>query len=245
MNFSGKTALITGAAMGLGYAVAVYFADLGADLVLLDLNKEGLDTVKTECEKKGVKVATFSCDISNEQEVYSVVDEAEKLFGKIDFLINNAAIWREQSAFLETSTATWKRFLDINVMGTVFVTRAVLRGMAKRKYGKIVNVSSVAGHFGNTKMVHYSATKGAVIAMTSALAKEVVNDGINVNCISPGTVSPTPDGNIDFYGTSDLNRMGRTGTGRENASLIAYLCSDEARYIVGQNILIDGCRSKI
>lgn len=244
-KFSGKVALVTGAAVGLGYAVAVTFAEMGADLILLDMNEEGLKAVKADCEQKGVKVLTYTCDISNEQDVYMVVDEAEKEFGKIDFLINNAAVWRDSGPFMEVSADLWKKYFDINVMGTVFVTRAVLRGMIERGYGKIVNVSSVAGHFGNENMVHYSATKGAVIAMTAALSKEVVNSGINVNCVSPGTVSPVPDGDIDFSKETDLCRLGRCGTGRENASLIAYLCSDEARYIVGQNILIDGGRKRI
>lgn len=245
MKFSGKVALITGAAVGLGYAVAVTFAEMGADLILLDMNEEGLKTAKSDCEQEGVKVSTYVCDISDENEVSSTVEAAEKQFGKIDFLINNAAVWRERSSFVDSTTDLWKKYFDINVFGTVFVTRAVLRGMIERKYGKIVNISSVAGHFGNENMVHYSATKGAVIAMSAALAKEVVNSGINVNCVSPGTVSPVPDGDMDFYKDTNLCRLGRTGTGRENASLIAYLCTDEARYIVGQNILIDGGRRQI
>ena len=149
MNFSGKVALITGAAVGLGYAVAVTFAEMGADLILLDMNEEGLKAVKADCEQKGVKVLTYTCDISNEQDVYMVVDEAEKEFGKIDFLINNAAVWRDSGPFMEVSTDLWKKYFDINVMGTVYVTRAVLRGMLKREYGKIVNIASVAGHFGH------------------------------------------------------------------------------------------------
>jgi NAD(P)-dependent dehydrogenase (short-subunit alcohol dehydrogenase family) len=245
MNFSGKVALITGAAVGLGYAVAVTFAEMGADLILLDMNEEGLKAVKADCEQKGVKVLTYTCDISNEQDVYAVVDEAEKEFGKIDFLINNAAVWRDTGPFMEVSTDLWKKYFDINVFGTVYVTRAVLRGMLNREYGKIVNIASVAGHFGNQGMVHYSATKGAVIAMSAALSKEVVNNGINVNCVSPGTISPVPDGDMNYHYETPLCRLGRTGTGTENASLIAYLCTDEARYIVGQNILIDGGRKMI
>ena len=244
-KFSGKVALITGAAAGLGYAVAVTFAEMGADLILLDMNGEGLKAVKADCERLGVKAKTGVCDISNEAEVCSTVEAAEKEFGKIDFLINNAAVWRSYSLFVESTTELWKQYFDINVFGTGYVTRAVLRGMIERGYGKIVNVSSVAGHYGNEGMAPYSATKGAVIAMTAALSKEVVNQGINVNCVSPGTVSPVPDGDIDFYNDAKLCRLGRTGTGRENAALIAFLCTDEARYIVGQNILIDGGRKMI
>lgn len=245
-KFSGKTALITGAAAGLGRAAALVFADKGADVILLDTAGERLKTVEGECEAMSVRAKGFNCDISDEERVKAIVAEAEKAFGKIDILINNAAIWRCWSTFLDTPTEEWKKYFDINVMGTVYVTKAVLAGMVDRGYGKIVNVASVAGHYGNAMMAHYSATKGAIIAFTSALAKEVADKGINVNCISPGTVSREDgSGSIDAWQENKLNTLKRTGTGRENAELIAYLCTDEARYIVGQNILIDGGRRSI
>ena len=129
-------------------------------------------------------------------------------------------------------------------MGTVYFTRAVLGGMIDRGYGRIINVASVAGVYGNANMVHYSASKGAVIAMTRALAKEVADKGVLVNAVSPGSVSPSDNEDIDFHRPSDLSFMGRTGTDRENASLICYLASDDASYISAQNIQIDGCRKK-
>ena len=246
MKFSGKVALITGANGALGKGLVTVFAEKGADLILLDLDREKLEQTKAFAETLGVRAEIISCDISDEQTVTEKIAEAERLFGKIDFLVNNAAIWRCWKPFLDTPTDEWRKFFDINVMGTVYVTRAVLKGMEERGYGKIVNVSSVAGHYGNANMAHYSATKGAIIAFTAALAKEVAEKGINVNCISPGTVSQHVDaGDIDCFQENKLNALKRTGTARENAELIAYLCTDEARYIVGQNILIDGGRRSI
>ena len=140
--------------------------------------------------------------------------------------------------------ADWKRFIDVNVMGTVYFTHAVLPGMLERGWGRVINVASVAGVYGNANMVHYSATKGAVIAFTRALAKEVTDKGVLVNAVSPGSVSSSADPDMDAYTPSALSFMGRTGTDRENANLICFLASDEASYISGQNIQIDGCRKK-
>ena len=116
--------------------------------------------------------------------------------------------------------------------------------MLENGYGRIINVSSVAGVYGNANMVHYSATKGALIAMTKALAKEVADKGVLVNCVSPGSVSPSENHDMNYFEKSELSFMGRTGTDMENANLICFLASDEASYISGQNIQIDGCRKK-
>ena len=135
--------------------------------------------------------------------------------------------------------------LDINVMGVVYCTRAVLGSMIANHYGRIVNVGSVAGIYGNGHMSHYSATKGAVISLTAALAKEVVKDGVLVNCVSPGTVSSSKDEDMDAYTPCELCYMERSGTDNENANLICFMASDEATYISGQNFQIDGCRKRI
>lgn len=246
MNFKNKTAIVTGAAQGIGRATAIQFATAGANVILVDIDNEKLETVKKELENlnSDVKVATFKCDVSNENEVYETVKKAEEIFGKIDILVNNAAVWRCWSDFLNTPLEEWKKFIDINIMGTVYFTKAVLPQMTENKYGRIINVASVAGVYGNANMAHYSATKGAVISMTKALAKEVAHIGITVNAVSPGSVSPAENGDIDYYQPSELSFAGRTGTDRENADLICFLASDKAGYISGQNIQIDGCRKK-
>lgn len=242
MNYNGKTALITGAAAGIGRAVAIRFSQEGANVVLVDINEEKLAVVTKEIEKYTENVVALTCNVSNEMEVYQTVRKAEKIFRKVDILVNNAAVWRNCDSFINTSTEEWRKFIDINLMGTVYFTKAVLPGMLEDKYGRIINVASVAGVYGKASMVHYSATKGAVISMTKAIAKEVAGNGICVNSVSPGSVSPAENPDMDFYEKSELAYMGRTGTDNENASLICFLSSDEAGYISGENIQIDGCR---
>lgn len=242
MKFQNKIACITGASVGIGRAVALQLAEQGAKLVLLDINAEKLESVRHEMAD--TEVLTYVCDVSDEEQVHTAMDKALDHFGKIDILVNNAALWRCWAPFTETSSAEWKRFLDVNVMGSVYCTQAVLPAMLENGYGRIINIGSVAGVYGNANMVHYSATKGALIAMTKALAKEVADRGVLVNCVSPGSVSPSENSDIDYTVPSELAFMGRTGSDRENANLICFLASDEASYISGQNIQIDGCRKK-
>lgn len=244
MRFKNKTAIITGASVGIGRAVALKLAQEGAKIALLDINYDKLAAVKKEAEKYTKDVLIFECDVSDEKKVYETVKKAESIFGRTDILVNNAALWRCQNTFENTSTDDWKKFININIMGVVYCTKAVLPKMLENKYGRIINVASVAGVYGNANMVHYSATKGAVISMTKALAKEVADKGITVNCVSPGSVSPSENPDVNFFETSELAFMGRTGTNMENANLICFLASDEASYISGQNIQIDGCRKK-
>ena len=245
MKFQNKVAMITGASVGIGRAVALCFAEQGANLILLDVNFEKLLIVGEEARKFGRKVLTYQCDMSNENQVNEVVADASKVLGKIDILVNNAALWRDQCSFAESSSDLWKRYVDVNIMGVYYPTRAVINSMLENHYGKIINVASVAGVYGNATMVHYSATKGALISMTKALAKEVTDKGVLVNCVSPGSVSPSQNEDMDYSQPSQLSFMGRTGTVRENANLICFLASDEASYISGQNIQIDGCRKKL
>ena len=242
MNFSGKIALVTGAAVGIGRAVALELAEYGAKLILLDVNYEKLESVKKELEAYASDTLIYECDISNFDRVNEVVADAISHFGRIDVLVNNAAIWRYNASFLETPMEEWHRFFNINVMGTVHVTKAVLPEMIKQKYGRIINVASVAGVYGNKRMSQYSASKAAIITFTKSLAKEVIDDGILVNAVSPGTVTPADIEDVNFSQPNELSYMHRTGSDRENADLICFLASDKATYISGQNIQIDGCR---
>lgn len=244
MKFDGKTALVTGAATGIGRATAIRLAKNGAKVILLDMNEEKLQSVENEIKEYTNDVLRFICDVSDEEKVNNVVEESCKKFGKIDILVNNAAIWRCCAPFEEVPTADWKKFIDVNIMGVVYLTKAVLPGMVENGYGRIINVASVAGVYGNANMVHYSTTKGALIAMTKALAKEVTAKGVLVNSVSPGSVSPADNPDADYSEPSELSFIGRTGTDNENADLICFLASDNASYISGQNIQIDGCRKK-
>ncbi|MBR2352951.1 MAG: SDR family oxidoreductase [Clostridia bacterium] len=245
MRFDGKTALVTGAAVGIGRATAVKLASEGANVIALDLNEEMLATLKEEIETAGGKVMTLRCDVSDERAVNEAFAAAKKEFGPIRILVNNAALWRDFTPFLEVGVNLWKQYMDINVMGVVYCTRAALPDMLEGGYGRIINVASVAGVYGNRNMVCYSATKGAVIAMTQALAKEVSDKGVLVNAVSPGTVTSSEKNDYYLSSESPANYMGRTGSDMENANLICFFASDEASYISGQNLQIDGCRKKI
>ena len=245
MKFSGKKVLITGAAVGIGRACAVKFASEGAAVVALDVNQTELALLNDELSTMGAEVLTLVCDVSSEESVKSAFSKVKERFGKIDILVNNAGLWRDTSSFLETPTELWRKYLDINVMGAVYCTQAALPDMVEAGWGRIINVASVAGVYGNAKMVHYSATKGALIAMTKALAKEVSEKGVTVNSVAPGNVNPTEPYKYDLTQESQMNYSGRTGTPMENAELIAFLASNEAAFISGQNVQIDGCRKKI
>ena len=245
MALTGKTAVITGAAVGIGRATAIKFAQNKIHLSLLDLDFEKLQKLKEELSEYKVDVLIFKCDVSNEEEVNDSIRQTMEAFGRVDILVNNAAIWKSEKPFTDILSSEWKTYFDVNVMSVVYCTRAVLDKMMENKYGRIINVASVAGVYGNAYMTHYSATKGAVIAMTKALAKEVTDKGVLVNSVSPGSVSPSENSDTDFYQKSELSFMGRTGTDMENANLIYFLASDESSYIAGQNIQIDGCRKKM
>lgn len=242
MRFAGKIAIVTGAARGIGRAVALKFAMEGARVVAIDINTEELARLKGELEEYTKEILCFECDISDEARVNAVATEVLEKFKKVDILVNNAALWKYHCAFIDVPTDMWKKFFDINVMGTMYVTKAFLGNMIENQYGRIINVASVAGVYGLNSMAPYSATKAAVIAMTKSLAKEVVKKGVLVNSVSPGSVSPGDNLDYNSYVESPLPFMGRTGTDMENANLICFLASDEASYISGQNIQIDGCR---
>ena len=243
--FKNKTVLITGAAVGIGRACAIQFAQNNANVILVDNNPETLQKTEKEIKNITTNCLGFVCDVTDNTSVLNVVEKAVNSFGKIDILINNAAIWRCFSAFNETDIDVWKKLIDVNIMGTVYFTKAVIDQMIANNYGRIINVASVAGVYGNATMSPYSATKGAVISFTKALAKEVAEHNITVNAISPGTVSPAEKDDIDYVEPSEVSFSGRTGSTRENADLICFLASDNAAYINGQNIQIDGCRKKL
>lgn len=236
-----KTAVITGAAIGIGRATAGKMASLGANLVLVDMDGQGLAACRRECEAFGANVLVFAADVSDETQANEIIDETAKRFGRIDILVNNAGIWRRFMPFIETTSDMWKKYIDVNLMGTMYFTHAALRYMLPVGSGRIINVASVAGVYGNANMVDYSTTKAAVIGFTKALAKELTPKGILVNAVSPGSVSS----HQDVEEPSELSFMGRTGTHTENANLICFLAGNESTYISGQNIQIDGCRKKM
>lgn len=239
MDFKGKNVIVTGAAQGIGRATAVLLAEHHANLAIVDLNEAPLLALEKELKDKGVTVMSRLCDVGDEAAVHEAVGEVMRNFGRIDALINNAGIYREgRMPFVESQSEHWKKKIDINILGTMYFTHAVLRNMIENKYGRIVNLGSVAGVYGNRSMVDYSMTKGAIISFTKALAKEVGPYGITVNTVSPGNIQETNS-------FPEMSFLGRSGTPQECANLICFLASDDASYISGQNYQIDGSRKSM
>lgn len=237
MDFKGRTAFVTGAARGIGRATAIGFAKKGANVVIADV--ADLSETYEELKKHTDNVMKINFDVSDEADARAAVTSALRQFGKIDILINNAAIF-PASDFISTASDQWKKVLDVNVLGTMYLSHAVLPYMIENRYGRIVNIGSVAGVYGLSWFVDYSMSKGAVISFTKALAKAVSGKGITVNCISPGSVAP--DGSDAM---KEFSFVGRAATYDEIANVIIFVASDEASYVSGQNYLVDGCRKQM
>ena len=241
-DFSGKVALVTGAATGIGRAVLLQLAAGGATVIALDRDEVGAKGVAEEAMALGAKAYGMALDIACEDAVKQTVAKVLAECGRIDILINNAGIWRTgRGPFAESESAVWREKVDVNILGTMYVTRAVLPAMIENKYGRIVNLSSVAGVYGNRNMVDYSMTKAAILGFTSALAKEVGEYGITVNAVSPGNINSERE----YLNNTELSFLGRSGSSDECANVITFLASDAASFVSGQNYLVDGCRKKM
>ena len=239
MIFNNRCALITGAAAGIGLATARNLAAHGVRLVLTDVNSDGLDKAVAELRESGADAVGFVLDVSSDEDVDRLAAGLEENDIKIDILINNAGIWRDNTGrFWETDPKSWIRRWRINVYGLMYLTRAILPGMIERQYGRVINVASVAGIYGISGMTDYSATKGAVIAFTKSLAKETTGYGVTVNSVSPGNIG---DGDKD----NGLSYAGRIGSYAECAELICFVASDNASWCSGQDYRADGCRKKM
>ena len=245
-----KVAIVTGAARGNGEGVARVMAREGATVVLTDVLDLVHETAKS-ISGNGYKAVSFKMDITKSAEVNSVVQKVLEQFGKIDILVNNAGVLKLMT-LVDMTDEVRDRMIDVNIKGTFIVTKAVLPGMLERKYGRIVNLSSVTGplvaDIGETA---YAATKAAIWGFTRALAFEVAKYGITVNAICPGMIDTDMVRNIAVETNpndpqsvlKDLARgipMGRLGTIEEVGELVAFLASDESKYITGTPILIDG-----
>lgn len=243
MGFQGKIAIVTGATRGIGKEIAYQLANEGATVVAIGSNTKGIDELAAEASSKNIKLLTKVCDVSNEDMVNQVADDVIREFGHVDILVNNAGLWRSGNAFFaESKSEYWRKKIDINILGTMYFTHAVINNMIENHYGRIINIASVAGVYGIRTMTDYSMTKGAIIAFTTALAKEVTELGITVNAVSPGNILSDPTKESD---NPKLSFMRRSGTNEECANVVTFLASDKASYISGQNYLVDGCRASM
>ena len=229
-----KKVLITGGSRGIGEACVRKFSDKGYKVFFI--YKSSDERAKRLEEETGA--VSFKCDISDSNEVRNVIEKT----GNIDILVNNAGI-SHISLFTDTSESDWDRIFDINIKGMFIVTKEVLEGMINKKYGKIVNISSMWGVSGGSCEVAYSASKAAVIGFTKALAKEEGPSGINVNCVAPGVIETEMNAHLSDEDKKELSNetpLMRLGSPEEIADTVYFLCSDEASFITGQIICADG-----
>jgi NAD(P)-dependent dehydrogenase (short-subunit alcohol dehydrogenase family) len=255
-SLDNKVIIITGAAMGLGLAAAKELASQGARLALVDYNEKSLLQAKDEISKQfpSVKIVTVIADVSKEEEVKNYVEETMKAFGHIDGLYNNAGIEGRQAGMTEYDIAVFKKVIDINLMGVYYAMRYVIPVMQKQQYGRIVNVASVGGIRGVLNQVPYVASKHAVSGMTKNAALEYGKDGITTNAIAPGAIlTPMVAEAFRQVNPADpkaaeteyarANPTKRLGLPEEVAKVVAFLLSEDASYVSGQTIAIDGGQS--
>jgi len=243
-----KVAIITGAADGIGRAAALLFAEEGASLVICDINEEGLNKVRQEITKSGGKAVSVKCDVSVEEQVRSVISLAMDKFSKVDIVCNNAGITGLLSNLEDQDSDDWHRVLGINLMSVVYFTKHIVGHMKERMMGSIINIASVAGIRSGAGPNAYSASKAAVINFTQTSACELGDSNVRVNAICPGLIETGMTrpifeyareiGKIDKIGK--LCELRRAASPGEVANAILFLASDEASYITGQAIAVDG-----
>jgi 3-oxoacyl-[acyl-carrier protein] reductase len=244
MNLDNKKVIITGAARGIGYAIAQEFLRAGAQVALCSTTEEGATKAKENLLKEfpQAKVYAQKADVSKETEVQTFVDNVLKEFGTIDILVNNAGITRDTLA-IRMSEQDWDAVLNVNLKGTFLMSKAVLKIMMKAKSGSIVNMSSVVGQSGNAAQVNYSASKAGIIGLTKSLAKEFASRNIRVNAVAPGFVQTDMTDKLSDQikeQTLALIPLKRFATTTDIAKAVMFLSSDDGGYITGQILAVNG-----
>jgi 3-oxoacyl-[acyl-carrier protein] reductase len=243
LSFENKVAVITGGRQGIGHAIASLFAKLGADIVIADCQaEESATAAKLIASVFGKRVISIPTDVADHIAAMRLVDQTLAEFGRIDILVNNAGVTRD-TLILRMSEEDWDFVLSTNLKGAWNCSKAAVRPMIKQRYGRIVNISSVSGLAGQAGQTNYSASKAGLIGMSKALAREVASRGITVNVVAPGFVTTSLTRNLpeDFIDTTmKMIPIGRWGKPEEIAQAVAFFASDEACYITGQVLSVDG-----
>jgi 2-dehydro-3-deoxy-D-gluconate 5-dehydrogenase len=242
-DLSGRVALVTGGNGGIGRSIALGFAQAGADVAIIGRNKQKNDAVLAELKSVGVRSAALETDLTDQKQIEPAFAQVENTLGPVDILVNNAGIGLIGSS-LEVSLEDWNRVMDINLTACFLLSKAAGISMAKHKAGKIINISSIYGLFGNPVAASYSASKGALIQLTKSMAIELAPSNIQVNVIVPGyfhTDLTAPFESTPFYQES-INRTpaGRWGDASELAGAAVFLAAHASDYVTGASIVVDG-----
>jgi 3-oxoacyl-[acyl-carrier protein] reductase len=238
-DLTGKAALVTGATGGIGAAIAEALHAQGATVALSGTRQNVLDELKTKLKDR---VKTIACDLTKPDEVEKLVPEAEKQMGSLDILVSNAGITRDMLA-LRMKDEDWATVLDVNLTAAFRLARAALRGMMKRRFGRIIGITSVVGVSGNAGQANYAASKAGMIGMTKALAREVASRSITVNCVAPGFIETAMTASLNDKQREAIVTtvpLGRLGSPAEIAAAVVYLASAEAAYVTGQTLHVNG-----
>lgn len=243
MNLQGKTAVVTGAARGIGAAIARKLAEQGANIVINDLRiSDEMQQLGQELEKSGVKALLLAADVSNFAEAQEMVDQAKEEFGAVDILVNNAGITRD-NLIMRMSEEDFDKVIAVNLKGAFNCARHVAPLMVRQKSGRIINISSVIGIYGNAGQANYAASKAGIIGLTKSLAKEIGSRGITVNAIAPGFIETEMTAVLPEKVRQELQEkitLRRLGKPEDIADAVCFLASDMAKYITGQVLGVDG-----
>ncbi|MCB1530737.1 MAG: 3-oxoacyl-[acyl-carrier-protein] reductase [Rhodospirillales bacterium] len=238
-DLTGKTALITGATGGIGGSIAAALHAQGATVGITGRNRDKLDLLAGQLKER---VYVFAADLSDTDAISALVKEAEEAMGQIDILVNNAGLTRDNLS-MRMKDEEWQEVLDVNLTAPFKLARSVQRGMMKRRFGRIINISSVVGTTGNPGQCNYVASKAGMSGWTKSMGMEIASRGITVNCIAPGFISTamtealTPDQKEKINATIP---MGRMGSADDIAAAAVYLASEEAAYVTGATIHVNG-----
>ena len=241
-DLQGRIALVTGAAQGIGRAIALELSKAGATVALADINEAKLALVAAEIEAAGGQAAAFRLDVSSQESIEAGAKAVLERFGKVEILVNNAGITRD-GLMLRMKRADWDLVLDINLTGAFLLTQALLSPMLKNRWGRIVNMASVVGRAGQAGQVNYAASKAGLIGLTRSMAREFASRGITVNAVAPGFIE-TPMTAVLTEGQSAAMLtqipLGRRGTAEDIANAVKFLASDAASYITGHVLDVNG-----